>query len=268
MPFTRVILFANLWLPMPRRDWTRKELIVAFNLYCKIPFGKIHIRNPEIIDLAKAIGRTPSAVSWKLANFARLDPALKRRNIAGASHGAHSEIEIWDEFNNDWEKLAFESERLLAEIGGGPLDDAADEVVLPEGKTREAVVRARVNQGFFRAAVLAAYGTRCCITGLSLPELLNASHIVPWSVDVTNRTNPRNGLCLNAMHDRAFDCGLLTITTDHRVKLSAKVKSKSADVAIVDLLCRYDGVSISIPSRFVPDPQFLRFHNEKVFQAK
>src|SRR5271155_4885876 len=59
---------------MPRRDWTREELIVAFNLYCKIPFGRIHIRNPLIIELAKAIGRTPSAVSWKLANFARLDP--------------------------------------------------------------------------------------------------------------------------------------------------------------------------------------------------
>jgi putative restriction endonuclease len=73
---------------MPRRDWTREELIVAFNLYCKIPFGRIHIRNPLIIELAKSIGRTPSAVSWKLANFARLDPALKKRNIAGATHGA------------------------------------------------------------------------------------------------------------------------------------------------------------------------------------
>ena len=69
---------------MVRRNWTREELIVAFNLYCKIPFGRIHIRNPLIIELAKAIGRTPSALSWKLANFARLDPALRKRNIAGA----------------------------------------------------------------------------------------------------------------------------------------------------------------------------------------
>jgi putative restriction endonuclease len=42
---------------MPRRDWTREDLIVAFNLYCKIPFGQIHIRNPQVIELAKAIGR-------------------------------------------------------------------------------------------------------------------------------------------------------------------------------------------------------------------
>src|ERR1700722_3989453 len=105
-----------------RRDWTRDELIVAFNLYCKIPFGRIHIRNPLVIELAKAIGRTPSAVSWKLANFSRLDPVLRKRHIVGASHGAKSEIEIWNEFRSDWERLAFESERLLAQITGHVLD--------------------------------------------------------------------------------------------------------------------------------------------------
>jgi putative restriction endonuclease len=93
---------------MPRHDWTREELIVAFNLYCKIPFGRIHIRNPLVKELAKAIGRTPSAVSWKLANFARLDPALKKRKIAGATHGARAEVEIWDEFNDNWETVVRE----------------------------------------------------------------------------------------------------------------------------------------------------------------
>ena len=67
---------------MPSNKWSREELIIAFNLYCKTPFGKIDERNPEIIFLAKVIGRTPGAVSWKLANFARLDPILKERNIS------------------------------------------------------------------------------------------------------------------------------------------------------------------------------------------
>ncbi len=250
---------------MPRRGWTREELIVAFNLYCKIPFGKIHIRNPLVIELAKAIGRTPSAVSWKLANFARLDPALQQRNIAGATHGAQAEVEVWKEFSENWERLAYESERLLEKITGRS-PEIVDEIKhFPEGRTRDAVIRARVNQGFFRAAVLAAYGTRCCITGLPIPELLNASHIIPWSLDIKNRTNPRNGLCLNAIHDRAFDCGLLTIAPDLKVKISPRVKSKSDDPAITGLLCRYDGISISIPPRFSPDPECLRFHNENVF---
>ncbi len=212
------------------------------------------------------MGRTPSALSWKLANFARLDPALKRRGIAGAQHGSQAEIEIWNEFNNDWEKLAFESERLIQKM-----EDATraseDAQLFPEGRTREAVVRARVNQGFFRAAVLAAYETKCCVTGLSIPQLLNASHIVPWALDTKNRTNPQNGLCLNAIHDRAFDCGLLTVTVDLKVQLSRKTKLDSADTAAKMFLTKYDGASISLPRRFRPNPDFLQFHNEKIFKG-
>jgi hypothetical protein len=63
---------------MMRENWNREELIVAFNLYCKIPFERITSRNPEIINLAKIIGRTPSAVALKLVNFARLDPELRK----------------------------------------------------------------------------------------------------------------------------------------------------------------------------------------------
>jgi putative restriction endonuclease len=250
---------------MPRRDWSREELVVAFNLYCKISFGRIHIRNPQIIDLAKAIGRTPSAVSWKLANFARLDPALQKRNIAGASHGARAEVEIWNEFSNDWDALAFESERLLDKLTGRTPEFAVKEQKLPEGKSREALIRTRVNQGFFRAAVLAAYGARCCITGLSIPQLLTASHIVPWSVDVKNRTNPRNGLCLNALHDRAFDGGLLTVMPDMKVRFSPNIMKKRVDDCTRGLLLQYEGASISLPRHFAPDVDFLRYHNERIF---
>ncbi len=250
---------------MARRDWTREELIVAFNLYCKIPFGRIHIRNPAVIELANAIGRTPSAVSWKLANFARLDPALQKRNVVGAQHGAQAEVGVWNEFSNDWERLTFESERLLNQITGRVAKSVEEAREFPEGRSREALIRTRVNQGFFRSAVLAAYGARCCITGLSIPQLLTASHIVPWSVDVRNRTNPRNGLCLNAIHDRAFDCGLLTVTPDLKVNISPKVRTSAADVAAREFLRRFDGASIRQPRRFVPSADFLRYHNEKIF---
>jgi len=248
-----------------RRNWTRDELIVAFNLYCKIPFGQIHIRNPRIIELARALGRTPSALSWKLANFARLDPALQRRNIAGAAHGSSLDAEVWNGFSRDWESLAFESERLLEKLTGRPAVQAPEPPDFPEGKSRQSLVRTRVNQGFFRAAVLAAYGSRCCITGLAVPELLIASHIVPWSEDVKNRTNPRNGLCLNALHDRAFDCGLLTITPDMKVKLARAGRSPNQDAPSKDLLWRYHGAPISLPRTFAPDPKFLRYHNDHKF---
>src|SRR3954447_17481110 len=225
---------------MPRRNWTREELIVAFNLYCKIPFGRIHVRNPSVIALANAIGRSPSAVSWKLANFARLDPSLRKRNISGASHGAQAEIEIWQEFSNDWERLSFESEHLLAQITNRDTLLVEESDDFPDGLTREALVRTRVNQSFFRAAVLAAYDLRCFITGLSIPQLLTASHIVPWSVDTNNRTNPRNGLCLNAIHDRAFDCGLMTVTQEMKVRVSSRIGKSRTDIAARQFVLKYE----------------------------
>lgn len=249
---------------MPSNKWTREELILAFNLYCKIPFGTIHIHNPEIISLAKILGRTPSAVSWKLANFARLDPSLQDRNIAGASHGSKLDAEVWHEFSH-------ESERLLAERTGKQVEDITEieTVDLPKaGKERETVVKVRVNQSFFRRAVLAAYDFKCCVTGLEIPELLNASHIVPWSKDEANRVNPRNGLCLNAIHDRAFDRCLMTVTPEFVVKVSKSVKKANASGAVKDFLLRYEGTEINRPARFLPDTKFLKYHNRMFFERE
>ena len=255
---------------MAHSIWTRNELIVAFNLYCKIPFGRIHIHNPQIITLAKAIDRTPSAVSWKLANFARLDPSLKKRGIKGAGHGGRGEIAVWEEFNGNWEILAYESERLLAQMSKCKLEKVAgiNEEDLPkEGKERERVVRLRVNQNFFRTAVLTSYQYRCCITGLTVPELLNASHIDPWSNNSKVRMNPRNGLALNTLHDRAFDRGLITITTDFKVKVSARFRELPEHEALKSFFFSYNGKLILLPNRFAPDPEFLSYHNEKIFQG-
>ena len=249
---------------MARRQWSRTELLLAFNLYCKTPFGKIHIRNPQIIELAALLGRTPSAVSWKLANFSRLDTALKARNIAGAGHGAKADIGIWNEFHGNWEKLALESEECLNRLKGGSLQPVELEDHFPPGQNLVAAVKVRINQAFFRSAILAAYGSACCVTGISTPQLLIASHIVPWAIDEPNRTNPRNGLCLNAIHDRAFDAGLMTVTTDYRVKISSSLMSSDLP-AIQEIFQEYEGKRITLPDRFVPQPEFLQFHSSNVF---
>ena len=81
-----------------RKPWTREELILAINLYCKTPFGRIHIRNKDIIELARLLNRTPGSVSYKLANFASIDPSLDRK---GASNVSKLDKEIWAEFYND-----------------------------------------------------------------------------------------------------------------------------------------------------------------------
>jgi len=245
-------------------NWSREEHILAFNLYSQIPFGKIHVRNPQIQQLGRLLGRSVGSVSYKLANFARLDPALQARGIRGATHGAKGEEEIWREFSNDSESLAFESQRLMAQKLGQAVTDYAEVETrdLPgAGLEREAVVRLRVNQNFFRRRVLSAYDNRCCVTGLAVPALLTASHIVPWASDAANRLNPRNGLCLNALHDRAFDRGLLWVDDNFVVRLSAILRDGGlGEFGDARWFCEFDGQRLRFPKKFCPDPTLLRLH--------
>jgi len=251
---------------MARRNWTREELIVAFNLYCRTPFGRIHNRNPEIIETAEAIGRSPSALSWKLANFSRFDPSVTGRKLVGATHGSSLDRQVWEEFSANWNELAYESEKLRVKFLGVLVEDKYSEA-FPEGRDRESSVKVRVNQGFFRSMILATYEGRCCLTGLAIPELLNASHIVPWRVDKKNRTNPRNGLCLNALHDKAFDRGLISVDEDFRILVSPAVKRAKSD-SHGELLLQYEGGKIQMPHHFLPDPAFLAYHRDAIYRRR
>lgn len=249
--------------------WTREELILAMNLYCKIPFGKLHSKNPEIIKLANLIGRTSSSVSYKLVNFASLDPSLKARGIQGASNSSYLDKEIWKEFFNHWDKLPFESEQLLAKIERTTvqkLNNIPENELPKEGKTREQIIRARVNQSFFRSSILASYNNTCCITGIQQTEFLIAGHIKPWSVDEKNRLNPQNGIAINALHDKAFEAGLLTITTDFKIKISSILLKQKKSKSIEEYFLKYNNQDIVLPSRFLPDKKFLKYHNEIRFK--
>ncbi len=246
-----------------RKPWTRKELILAINLYCKTPFGKIHIRNPEIIELAKQLGRTPGAVSYKLANFASLDPSLSRK---GASHSSKLDQEIWNEFFENWEAMSFESEMSMANLKGEKVEFSLNKDI--KGEMKETVVKKRINQNFFRKMILSSYNNTCCITGMSISDLLIASHIVPWSKDEKCRLNPRNGLCLNALHDRAFDKGLITISEDFRVLISPLLRQSNKNNRQHELITNYADKQIILPNRFLPDQKFLDYHRKNIFRNK
>lgn len=247
--------------------WTRNELILAVNLYCKLPFGRLHRLNPEVIHLANLIGRTPSSVAYKLVNFASLDPSLKARGIKGASNASKLDKEIWDEFFNNWDILPFESEKLLAEFEHTTIEklNHIPEIELPkEGIMREQIVKVRVNQSFFRSSILASYNNTCCITGIKQPEFLIAGHIKPWSIDEKNRLNPQNGIAINALHDKAFENGYLTITTDYKIKISPILLKNNQEN--LDYFGKYENQPIILPSRFLPDVEFLKYHNQERFR--
>jgi putative restriction endonuclease len=254
-----------------RTGWTRQQTLVALYLYCQIPFGKMHARNPEIIRYAEVISRTPSALAMKLTNIASLDPAIRSSGRSGLENVSTTDKDMWDEMQADWEGFAVEARQTVASLGiVANLEPTVDELGISEevmdftGASKTAQVRIRVGQALFRRAVLSAYDNQCCITGLAEPTLLVASHIVPWRADAKNRLNPRNGLCLSVLHDRAFDVGMITIAENMTVKVSSRRSDRTRFFETA--ISVYDGQPIVLPEKFRPDAGFLGYHRQHVFQ--
>jgi putative restriction endonuclease len=243
---------------MVKNNWSRDETIVAFNVYSKIPFKNSSKTHPTVIKYANIIGRSPSALNMKIGNLGRLDPELKKRGISGLVNGSKLEEIVWNEFHGNWDDLAFESEKIIAEFQGKNIENEFHLGYFPEGKDKLRLVKTRVNQSFFRSSVLSAYNLTCCITGIKIPELLIASHIIPWKED-KERTNPQNGLCLNNLHDKAFDKGLLSINSDYTITISRYLldyEKKKADL----YFSHFNNKKISLPDKFFPKREFLEHH--------
>lgn len=239
--------------------WTRLETLAAFSLYCRLPFGRLHKGNPEIIELARALGRTPSSVAMKCCNLASLDETHRERGVSGLKKAAQLDRQVWNEFLADPEAISFEAEQAVEHFTHSPRIAIEEDAVLPlvEGKEREAIVRVRVNQRFFREMILASYTVGCAVCRVPFAELLVASHIVPWSADRALRMNPRNGICLCGTHDLAFERGLLLIQSDYTLRLSERVWKAKDTEPVQGWLCRYDGQQLAMPDRWLPDPELL-----------
>ncbi|MDC7278060.1 HNH endonuclease [Butyrivibrio fibrisolvens] len=254
-----------------RNNWSREETILAFDLYCRTPFSKIGKNNESIKALAALIGRTPSAVGLKMANLAHWDPEIIAENKKGMANGSKLDKKIVEEFWNNWEELSYEAQIIKAtyykknvyEI----LPDDIQVNEIPEGKDRIKEVKTRIGQNFFRNAVLEAYNNKCCITGLSYPKMLIASHIKPWrdSDPKKERANPSNGLCLNPFHDKAFDIGLITIDKNYNVIISSKIYNAEMSDETRNWFFYYDRKKILLPDKFLPNKEYIEYHNDVIF---
>lgn len=247
------------------KNWTREEIIVALNLYCKIPFKDSRASHPLVKQYAKLIGRTPAAMNLKIGNLGRLDPTLRAKGITGLSNGSKLDELVWNEFIANPDALAFESEKIIAQYKQQDIETSSnlDKKSLPDGKERLAVVRLRVNQQFFRDVVLTSYNYQCCITGVSNPSLLDACHISSWREDINNRTNPCNGLCLNSFFHRAFDNFLFAITPNYLIDISEKFLDTTSEGTFKDYLAGINGKPIQLPERFIPDIKLIKQHYEQ-----
>ena len=253
-----------------RNLWTREELILAFNLYLKTPFGKMHSTNKDVIHLANLIGRTPNSIALRLVNFASVDPVLKARGIKGMDGGTKIVQPIWNEFFNNQEELIFLSEKILAEKENSTIENKYQELLFDlkdfKGETKIREVKTRVNQSVFREMVLANYTTKCAITGIDIPQLLLASHIIPWSKNKEHRLNPENGICLSPLYDKAFDKGLIGVNTNYEIILSKNLKAKSPTVFYANHFAPIEKLKISEPLKYLPRKEFLEYHLDTIFE--
>ena len=246
-------------------NWTREQVIVALNVYCKIPFKSSSARNPIVKKYAELLGRTPAALNLKIGNLGSFDPVLRDKGIVGLSHTSKVDEEVWNEFFENPEKLAYESEKIIAELRNKTIEESTniDLNNLPKGTERISVTRQRVNQQFFHDAVLCSYENHCCITGISNKQLLEACHISSWRDDVKNRTNPKNGLCMNLLFHKAFDRYLFTVTPDYKIEISEQMIDGTDDNSFRDYLLSIKGKDIIMPEKFYPDKNLLAIHYEQ-----
>lgn len=253
---------------MARRLWTREELILALSVYFQLPFGRLNHTTPEVKELARILGRSENSAALRLVNFAACDPYIINSGRTGMTSGIGVCMPIWEEFYEDRERLFSEALRIKAALLHKSVEETLHLTASDlEGKERTAVIRQRVNQSVFRSMILYNYEERCAITGINIPELLVAGHIIPWAdSSPQQKLSPENGICLSALYDKAFDKGLITISPDdYTICLSSALQEYETQEFYDQHFGCISGQKITMPIEHKPNRDFLAYHREKVF---
>ena len=123
------------------------------------------------------------------------------------------------------------------------------------GSEREAVVKARVNQGTYRKLLLSKYG-KCVICGMDFKEALIASHIKPWKDSLPEeKADVKNGLLLCPNHDKLFDRYLITFDSKGIIKISKHLNEMNRKCLCVE---ETDRLQIKLDKKC---KEYLTFHN-------
>lgn len=246
---------------MTRVKWSKEEVIVAYALYCITPLNKLNTSNLVIQQVSDLINPSLQSLVMRMRNFIALDENNKSK---GLKNIAKIDREIYEEFKTDWKSLASFAEDFigLSIFNTSPINGSK---ILSSLTDRYKVNKERQ---FFRASVFATYEGACTISGLTIPSLLTASHIKPYSAckNSNERTTPENGILLNAFYDKAFDKGLFTICPNFKIYITKELKHID-DSCVQNWLAILPSTSVFVPKRFCPRQEFLEYHNDMVFRG-
>ena len=207
------------------------------------------------------------AASPALADFE--SPSYWTRNFCSATVRAYKEFMAAELFENGivskvtsetaGKIVAKKAEMLIARTAKDDLEKYLT-LAQKDGKDKLAAVKVRVNQDIFRKMVLANYCGKCCVTGLDIPAVLQASHISSWDKDMANRLNPENGLCLSATYHEAFDSHLISFDEKYRLVVSKSIKDHYTSAAAKSYFIDREGHKIIMPVKFLPSQVLLEKH--------
>ena len=136
----------------------------------------------------------------------------------------------------DFRRALHRSYDLACSLPSVPLYEYQAEVAELGDTETERLAKQRIGQDVFRRALMRYWGNRCPLTGISEPQLLRASHIVPWAECASDaeRLDVHNGLLLSAHWDAAFDAGLVSFSDDGLPLAKAGLSAAAASVLDIE----------------------------------
>lgn len=254
-------------------NWSEDEVTLALVLYLSRPFGKLRSTNPDVEHLAALLGRTPGAVSRKLGNLGFCDNTLRERGIKGLSNVSKVDVLTWEKYvgsergKKPLGPLLADASMIAADRNidiDFLFDETTTKKEMPLASGRLVLRKECRSQQFFREVILAGYGGRCAISGLRVPELTEAAHIIPWAEREDCRLLPSNGIALNTLLHRAYDADLLGIDENCRVYVSKPLLKGAKDSKLQAFFESVDGAILQSSRHFTPsavllEERFARF---------
>jgi putative restriction endonuclease len=180
-------------------------------------------------------------------------------NFLPQHHHASKALDLLKSHTGSESELAKKLQQLKPEAPAHIAHDPASK----DGKDRIRQVKTRIGQCAFREVILDIYNNRCCITGLDIPTVNRASHIIGWAERKDTRMDPRNGLCLSATYDAAFDRHLISLDDDYRIILSKEIKEHTSSESLQTYFLKKEGDAITLPDSYLPKKAYLEVHRSK-----
>lgn len=246
--------------------WTISEEILSLYLYMASGRRVASPRRRLAGKIASISGKSVDSIILKTANFRSLDPLSESKGMENVSR---LDEYVWSRYGGSLSELEAMANGILEnpesigeEARLGPVDNPSSyDIPDSTSKTKRRLGHERV-----RSMALSNYGKRCCICGIDHPDLLRASHIIPWSTRTDTRGDPRNVLCLCTFHDSLFDSGLIGVRDNFTLLLSPELSDYPGTAVKVSDLA---GRSIRLPARkgAKPVPAYLEYHRTHVFRG-